>query len=85
MPTHGTNNVLAILGLVIPFLLNGFQFFFSKNSNVVGSGRELVVSSLLFLLELTLKLANTIISPEMNKRVIASLDYTKTPWNPVHN
>ena len=59
--------------------------FFSKNSNVVGSGRELVVSSLLFLLELTLKLANTIISPEMNKRVIASLHYTKAPWNPAHN
>ena len=53
--------------------------FFSKNSNVLASGRELVVSSLLFLLELTLKLANTIVSPEMNRSVITSLHYTETP------
>ena len=53
--------------------------FFPKNSNVLGSDRELVGSSLLFLLELTLKLANITISPETNKSVIASLHYTKTP------
>ena len=48
-------------------------FFFSKNSNVVGSE----LSS--FSPKTYLKLANITISPEINKRVIASLHYVKTP------